>query len=315
MKQNDSAHFELVRIHNRKIVRNKIRENPRIGKTELASMLNLTFPTVSSAIKDLLNTKEIIELNKLSRGGRPGTIYALNETYQYVACAYLDSLILQIRIYNACGEQCDQYEKTVAKTMDSGYLIDIFSKIKEKYNTLSVISLGIPGVVIDGVIKYLPYLPNLEGADIQNQFNNALGVVTFIENDINAIVYAQKNKYKDLAHIIMCNGCIGTGIMINNQLIRGAHGSAGEIEYICDNTMDNIDILSQGIVAITCVVDIADINISGIDMDNAMISQLIDKIKIRLPQNRIPNIHIISNVKDLYYQGLLDIALEYCKNC
>lgn len=313
MNDKNAAHFDQIKEQNSKLIRNLLRQFPGIKRSELASLSGLTFPTVSSAMKELVSSGEVIEVNSISIGGRPGAIYELNAEYQYIICAYIDGLTLHIRIFNACGEQCEQMEKEIASSIDSNGLIDIFLEIKKKYPKLSVISLGIPGVILDGVIKHLPYLPALEEVNIKKNFEEKIGVATFIENDINAIVLAEKGKFKDMAHIIISNGCIGTGIMIHEQLIRGAHGCAGELEYICDETKDSIEVLSQGILAITCVIDMGDIFISGNDLNELMLSQIIDRLKMSLPHNRIPNIHIENNVEDLYFRGLLTIAIDYCK--
>lgn len=314
MKLENTAHFNQIREQNRKIIRNLIGKIPGVGKTELADLSGLTFPTVSSVLKDLVASGEVIELDGISKGGRPGAIFELNESFQFIVCAYIADMVLHIRIFDACGKQCEQQQKTLFSSIECMQFIDIFKEIKEKYSKISVISLGIPGVVLDGVIKHLPGIPTLDEINIKKCLEEALDVTVFVENDTNTIVLAEKNKYKDIAHIIINHCGIGTGILLNGQLIRGAHGCAGELEYIFDEKAESLEVLTQAITAITCVIDIADISISGITLDESMLSNLREKLMKRLPHDRIPEIHVISS-NDLYYQGLYNIAFEYCKSC
>ena len=289
-----------------------MKENPGIDKSELAVLSGLTFPTVSSAIKDMLLSKEVIKMNEISKGGRPGAVYKINENYRYIACAYINAYTLYVRIYNVVGMQCEQmnYELTVSAKPSTLY--KIFYEIKVKYPALSVIAFGIPGVVLDGIIQYLPIYPALEEFNFVKYFDEKLQVHTFLENDINAITLAEKYNYKNIAHIILNQGCIGSGIIINGQLINGAHGNAGELELLCNMRGSTVEILTQGIIAITCVVDVEDIAISGTELDDLMIKELNMKLEKRLSNRCIPKIHFIKNADELYYRGLLNIAMEYC---
>lgn len=314
MNTANTAHFDQIREQNRRIIRNLLRDKPGIGKSELASLTGLTFPTVSSAVKDLVGSGEVTELESISVGGRPGAVFQLNEKYQYILCAYINELKLFIRIYDACKNKCEEFETAITPTINPQQLIAIFKEVKERYASLSIISLGIPGVVLGGVIKHLPYLPDLEDVDFKTCLQEELDITAFIENDINAIVLAEQHNYKDMAHIILNSGCIGAGIMLNGQLIRGAHGCAGELEFICDEKTDCIEALTQAILAVTCVVDIADISVSGLGIDDAMLDKLKENIGMHIPQNRIPNIHFVPDLNKLYYQGLLNIAMEFCEN-
>lgn len=169
MRLENTAHFGQIREQNRRIIRNLVRSKSCISKSEIASLTGLTYPTVSSAIKDLVNSGEVTELESISVGGRPGAVFQLNERYQYIICAYIDDLKLFARIYDACGKQCE-------------------------------------------------------------------------------------------------------------------------------------------------VVDIADISISCLDIDNTMLNNLKESIRKHIPQSRIPNLHIIPDPNKLYYQGLLNIAMEFCEN-
>lgn len=69
-----AARNDWIRNNNTKLIRNLIREHGEISKAELAKVSNLTFPTVSQAVNDLLEQKEIVGAVGKSCGGRPGNV-------------------------------------------------------------------------------------------------------------------------------------------------------------------------------------------------------------------------------------------------
>ncbi len=316
MKQESIAHFEDVRMKNKRIIRNLLRDCAPIGKTELSQVSGLSFPTVSSALNDLVGSGEALVLDEgSSKGGRPAAAFTLNPEFQYAACGYLEQSILSISIYNGIGHLQEVVVKPIEKTDTVHELVTLFEEIKEKYNQLTAIAIGIPGVVWRGTIKHLPKFPELEGKNLKGALEKELGVAVFLENDMNTIVYAERRKWADLAHIfINKEGCIGTGILINGGVLRGAHGYAGELEYICNEKDEVYDMLTQAISALACILDVPHIALSGEKVEILDKKILVSKLGEIMPIERLPAIHIVVGEKQLYLWGLWEMILEDWKS-
>lgn len=86
----------------------------------------------------------------------------------------------------------------------------------------------------NGVIIYSPNL-NWRNVRIKEELENLFNIPVLIENDVNAIAYGEWKTgvgkgVKHLVCIFIGTG-IGSGLVINNRLIEGCNGSAGEIGH------------------------------------------------------------------------------------
>ncbi len=312
--QESVAHFEQIRIKNRKTIKNLMRNFEKVGKTELANVSGLSFPTVSGVLKELAGSGEALVVETVSNGGRPGEEFALNPEFELGACAYIENMTLWIMIVDALGKEKQNIQIALHQSLGIEEIEEIFMQIRQSFPRLSVIALGIPGVVLDGTIKHLPILPQLRNINVKAALEKRLEkVVVFIENDVNTIVSAERKKWKNLAHIFMTDGCIGTGILIQGNLLRGVHGCAGELEYICDEKGDILQYLSKAIGAIVCVIDTADIALSGFTMQEKEMQELIEKLERFLPRERLPQLHVVEDANALYRKGLSEMVVEEWK--
>ncbi|MBI5304651.1 MAG: ROK family protein [Chloroflexi bacterium] len=86
-----------------------------------------------------------------------------------------------------------------------------------------------------GVILQAPNIPGIDGFPIKTRFENAFGAPTFIGNDANlaALGEHQLGAGRGVAHMIYVtiSTGIGGGIIVDNQLLLGARGFAGEIGH------------------------------------------------------------------------------------
>jgi glucokinase len=82
-----------------------------------------------------------------------------------------------------------------------------------------------------------PNLPALNNFPISETLESVLGVKVTLENDANAAAIGENwlGASKGCADSIMVTlgTGVGGGIIINNRLVRGAGGAAGEIGHIC----------------------------------------------------------------------------------
>jgi predicted NBD/HSP70 family sugar kinase len=79
-------------------------------------------------------------------------------------------------------------------------------------------------------------LPGWEGLDVQATLTERLGMPVEVDNDANFAALAEwtwgaGRGTKDLLYVKSSNG-IGSGLIINNQIYRGANGMAGELGHI-----------------------------------------------------------------------------------
>lgn len=100
------------------------------------------------------------------------------------------------------------------------------------------IGFGIPGAInsIDGVVTQAPNFPGLNGLPLRNLMAERLKLPCFIDNDANCIAFGEMwiGAGRDYSHILLLalGTGIGGGVIIDNEMLRGADGMAGELGHI-----------------------------------------------------------------------------------
>jgi len=99
-------------------------------------------------------------------------------------------------------------------------------------------AIGVPAAVHpeDATLSLAGNLPGLEGDNLRTRLVEALGLDVLIDNDVNLALLAETSQgaargQDNVAFIALGTG-IGGALMINGQLLHGAHGGAGELGYM-----------------------------------------------------------------------------------
>lgn len=335
----DTSHFDVIRLQNRRLIRNLMIDVKQIGKSELATRSGLSFPTVSALISELMESGEVVLLDcTATRGGRPAGQYALAPLYRTAILAYMDEDELFFRVVNAYGECIKEGSTDLPKKDCCDALFRITRDLEDQFPSLSVISLGIPGVVKDGRILFLPAYPELEGVDLGARISSAFGIPVFLENDVNTMVLAERMTWPNLFHLFRgkCASGAGSGILINGEVLRGFGGFAGEISYLpffreaqltqegqpadlsCKESGLTIDttiaLITPVILSVICILNPADIAVSGFGIDQDALEEIKKRILFAIPSDRFPDFHLIDDTDSLYFSGLLGMVTDYWKN-
>src|SRR3989338_7222386 len=113
----------------------------------------------------------------------------------------------------------------------------LLSEKNLKPNQLLGIGFGVPGAVNQekGIVEKSPNLPSWERYPLRKVLRKKFDVPILIENDANAAALGERyfgggRGISDFLYITVSTG-IGSGIVANGQLLRGASGLAGEIGH------------------------------------------------------------------------------------
>ena len=309
MQRENAAHFDLVKMQNRRVIRNLLREESPLSIAKVASKVGVSYPTASGLLKELASTGEVLvsEMQDVA-GGRPGICYELNPDYQYALTAYFDDWSIKAEIYDASGKPVKQFTmEHLTPDLEAAEIVTFIKTIQAEYSSLSAIAIGIPGAAHGTEIRHLPKFPKLMGNRLAEMIRLELKLDVYIENDTNAIAFAEVGRWEDFAHIIYVeeDQCIGVGIVLQGQVFTGSTGCAGEMDYLCRNLEDREDTLVTAILALTCVLNLPDILLSGEYCTLENVRKIREKLCEQLPEERIPELHVIEDMKGLYAQGLL----------
>ena len=274
----------------------------KIGtKKEIAQKTNVSIMTTGTILNDFLSKGIIVE-NELIyvEKGRPTHQYKLNPDYYRECMMYVkknDCCSIIYCLKNALGELI--YSKKIKKKELVGEdIVNCLNKIIEEDKYLQYISLGLPAIisnnqVIESVIDSLK--ENL------------------LMNDIKCIAYG----YNQMHHQNVCfltfpkDSGPGCSMILDNQLIDGNNGIAGEVAYLplfdflkkreFDNSLENI----IQVVATTIVMYnphlliLTGENIKEDDLEAIQKGDL-----NYVPIHFMPSLKYQENCEDYYFQGL-----------
>ncbi len=102
---------------------------------------------------------------------------------------------------------------------------------------LSALGIGAPNAnQYTGIIEMAPNLPWKHDVPLARMMSDRTGVPAVLGNDANAAAlgewrYGAGKGYNDLLVVTLGTG-VGSGFIVNGQLVLGAHGNAGELGHM-----------------------------------------------------------------------------------
>ncbi|MFQ5823702.1 MAG: ROK family protein [bacterium] len=241
-----SGNHKIVRNVNRAAILNLIRESQPISRVTLSKLSELNKSTVSSIVADLLKERLICEFTSgESTGGRKPILLSLNKSEYKIGAIDFDPECT----YVAIGDiEANIIQKKAIKTDGrdpEGFILRCLRELLDMKNTLNYsnlksIGISVPGIVETqkGVVLIAPDLgwKNLNLRKIIKKIypkrsNNRV----IIENEANSSALAEQWFGRDLknkSNIVFISEGIGTGIILNRQLVQGSYNGAGQFGHM-----------------------------------------------------------------------------------
>ena len=211
---------------------------------ELAKEVNLSVPTVTKALGELLNVGYINEYGKQETGeGRHPTLYGLNPDSGYFVGVEIKEGFVNLGMINFRGDLVDiendkpcRIDNTMESIEELCELVKLFID-KSGVNKDKVLNVlfSIAGRV-NAKSGYSHTIYNFTEQPLTTLFSEKLNYPTSIENDTRAYAFGEYmvgnvNGERDVLFVNASWG-LGLGIIINGELYTGRSGFAGEIGHM-----------------------------------------------------------------------------------
>lgn len=222
-----------------------LRDRGPLTRAVIARQLGLNPASVTRIVDELL-TKGLVlerppELPKKQRVGRPPVWIEFNSQSSLVAGVDLGDTFIQAALLDLAGsvlrrvsvraEPGNRGVATVVKLLE-----DLMCFSTPLRSRLGAVVIGVPGVVIpkDGVVVSAPSL-GWRNLSLKHLLEQRVQIPVIVENDVNlrALGEQWRGAGRGSSHLVyvFAGTGIGTGIIVNGELYRGATYSAGEIGY------------------------------------------------------------------------------------
>ncbi len=215
-------------------------------RPELASRTSLSRPTVAESVRRLIDTGLIVDAGV--RRGRPGrvpTFYGLAPTAGYVIAVDIGGDNLRITAADIAGTvHLEQRQPTradgarqVAKQA-SKMIQKAVEVIGDQVGPLRRLGVSAPGVIhADGRTMSTAHNLGDDGVfDLLTPLEAAVDAPVVIDNNVNLAALGERwrGHARDVATFafLAVGAGIGMGLVHNGELVRGAHGAAGEVAYL-----------------------------------------------------------------------------------
>lgn len=279
-----------ARQQNLKQVLTLLDNNDELSAKKLSSLTGLSIVSVNKLLDILISKSKIIATDYLNTRGRRAKIYKMNyeaislgivqlveDKNQIKATYFLTDLLGNIK-----------YKKFNNKKISSIEQLTNFIHQQTNLNKPSKIIIGIPGAELDGYLQ-ISDVKSLSGINLSLAIETATNIETIVANDANAGTFGGAIKLHQNEGIAVGiyfpnNFGPGVGIVINNHLINGADGLAGEIEYSTVNK--NLNITDQITQHIQNIISLLNPNLIIAYVDKLSLPPIqIDQIKQTIQRN------------------------------
>ncbi|HEY3775221.1 MAG TPA: ROK family transcriptional regulator [Solirubrobacteraceae bacterium] len=242
----DSRQSLLRELGEQAVLETIFRRGP-ITRPEIAAATKLSKPTVSAAVSRLEQGGLVRAAGtRVGQRGRKPVSYVVSSRAGFVVGADIGGSNVRVAAADLFGEPVCDLKRPTAKNGSRAVGVQILEMVSEVIDRAAAhhgppLALGIssPGVVdqASGRVTSLAYNVVPEGGfDPLEVLRDRFDLPVLVENNVNLAAVGE--QWFGLARgvstmvFIAIGAGIGMGIIIDDQVVRGAHGAAGEIAYL-----------------------------------------------------------------------------------
>lgn len=247
------TNLTYTKAYNLRIVFETIRLDGPISRADIARQTNLTAQTVSNIATRLLDRKLILEGRKQQNGrGAPSITLEVNPEGAFSIGLDFNRDHLTGIIVNLAGDMVGKiyYEVNNPSPEEAIHLMSTtISELTQLKNIESSkiigIGVGFPGPMeidkndtVTNVVNPKAF-PNWHKVPVIKLLQKHIDTPIFLENNATAAALGERwygmGKNIDNFQYIFFGAGLGGGLVINGEIVDGAHANAGEVGYLPNN--------------------------------------------------------------------------------
>ncbi|HEU5477520.1 MAG TPA: ROK family transcriptional regulator [Gaiellaceae bacterium] len=254
----------LLKRLNERAVLETIREGGPISRAEIARRAEISKPTVSLALKALLDASLVREAAPES--GRPtygARFFEPVPEASLVLGLDLGARFLRTALCDLSGAVRARHDIEL-EAADADLVLESLPALVDGLVSAARLEgvpidgavLGVPGVVDrdGGAIGLVENVAGLDGRRFGQEVHEQLGMPVAVYNDINLAAVGERWRgaargVEEFAFVSVGTG-LGAGLVLRGELHRGFHGAAGELDFVSAGMGDGIDPCAAALSAV-----------------------------------------------------------------
>lgn len=238
----------MVRIVNRTLIYELVRDAGPISRADLARITRLTRASVSEVVEELLAAGLLREkgVEASGRVGRAPTLLELEPRSGLVVGVDIGGTTVSAWAADLAGTPLARVEwHSKDYPTRSLFLGQLEASIRRAVQQtgldperLKAVCVATPGIVDSegNVLGASPNLPEWRDLPLAHLLRQVLRLPVVVENDVNAALVGEGwkgagRRFRNIVFLAAGTG-IGGALMIEGRLVRGAHSAAGEVGYL-----------------------------------------------------------------------------------
>ncbi|MFJ9150531.1 ROK family protein [Streptomyces sp. NPDC102270] len=241
--------------YNQAVVLDAIRTTGQVSRVELAALTGLTNQTVSNVVRKLLDAGLVAESGQApSSGGKRRTLLTLRADGACAVGVHLDPDAAVIVVVDLAGEVIGSRRLRLTDPGDPADVVDRIARTtgrlldRSAVDRTRLLGLGIaaPGPLdgITGAVVSPPNFPGWGRVPLADMFADATGLPVALDNDATAAAIGERwiggaERAGSFLFLYLGTG-VGAGIVLNNTVLHGDSGNAGEFGHMAVEPGDRV---------------------------------------------------------------------------
>ncbi|MDR3372217.1 MAG: ROK family protein [Ancalomicrobiaceae bacterium] len=216
------------------------------SRADLTSLSGLSRNTIVSRLKALLDAGLLREAEETMRsGGRPTRMLAIGSDFGVILAADIGETSVRLAVTDLTPavivDEMFDVELAAGPEVVLGAIAERFANLLGRCGRSLGEAIGI-GLSLPAPVDYASgrvfgpsIMTNWDDFDIRTWLQDRLGVPVLGENDVNLLtLYEWRTFWQDVGHLFFIKFAsgIGSGIISDGRIYRGAQGAAGDIGHI-----------------------------------------------------------------------------------
>jgi predicted NBD/HSP70 family sugar kinase len=241
-----SARPLLLRQLNARTVLETIRERGPVSRAEIARIAGISKPTVSLALRALLEA-ELVREAQAGEGPTYGaTFFEVDPEAAAVLGIDIGARYLRAAVADVTGAVRAREDVEIGDGSAASRVLVTIPKLAQRLiaeaglraERVACAVVGVPGVVepASGRVGLAENVPALEGKPVAKRLRDALGIEVKVFNDVNLAAIGERDHgagrgVESFVFVSVGTG-LGAGLVVRGELLAGSHGAAGELDLM-----------------------------------------------------------------------------------
>jgi len=253
----------LLKNLNERTVLETIRDGAPISRAEISRRAGISKPTVSLALKALLDAGLVRETPHEPDGPTYGAVYfepvpdAALVVGLDLGARFLRSAVCDLRGVIRARQDIELRPPAAEAALDvvPSLLASLLATTGLEPDLVDAVIVGAPGVVDSrsGTVR-VTHLPELDGRAFGRELSERLSLPVTLENDVNLAALGEQwlgvaRGVDDFVFLSVGTG-LGAGLVLHGELHRGHHGAAGEVDYALIGLGQEVDPSADAVSAL-----------------------------------------------------------------